>query len=345
MRPSSESKLHIAVSICTVPILSRLVVDRTWWLGARVQLSIPPAWVSYVVVSGAGRCTLGSVRFAVNGEIEIYYDTLGDLAGPVALLLAGFGNQCTVFQPEFCQMFVDAGFGVIRSDYRDVGLSTKLDAAPSDQPYTLSDLATDAVAVLDSAGVGRAHAVGFSMGGMIAQLLAIEHPDRLMTMTSIMSTTGDPDVGQASEEALEVLLNPPDPPASTRDEFIAVTVRNNRVWATPATFDPEWTAAIAGAAYDRCFCPEGRARQTVACRIAPSRTEALRSVRVPALVLHGDRDRLVDVSGGRRTADAIPNARFELLEGMGHDYSPDYWATIVQLVAEHSRTAEAGSST
>jgi pimeloyl-ACP methyl ester carboxylesterase len=282
-----------------------------------------------------------SVSIAKNGEVSVYYEAFGDLSGPVVLLVAGFGCQCTWFAPEFCEMFVHAGFGIIRYDHRDLGLSTKMDHAPADKPYTLSDMTTDAIAVLDSANVDRVHAVGYSMGGMIVQLLAIEYPSRLATATSIMSTTGDLDVGQASEEALEVLLNPPDPLPSTRAEIIAEEVRGWAVWSTPATFDPEAMTASLGAAYDRCYCPEGKARQAVACQIAPSRTEALRSVRIPTLVLHGSRDRLVDISGGRRTAEAIPNARFEVLAGMGHDTSPAYWSTIVGLVSEHARAAEA----
>lgn len=273
---------------------------------------------------------------ASNGDVRLFYETFGDPASPALLLINGLGSQCINYKTEWCQMFVDEGFFVIRFDNRDVGLSAKFDGATADPPYTLTDMADDALAVLDAAGVSRAHVMGISMGGMIVQKLAIEHPGRLLSMTSVMSTTGDPDVGQPTAEALEFLITPA--PAD-RDGAIARHVAANRVYGSPDHFDEQRLRANAAAAYDRANYPDGSGRQIRAILADGSRTEALRGVRVPALVLHGDCDRLVDISGGRRTAEAIPGARFVALEGMGHDYPPAYWDRIVSLVSSHARSA------
>jgi pimeloyl-ACP methyl ester carboxylesterase len=276
------------------------------------------------------------VPYATNGDVRLYYETFGDPADPTLLLINGLGSQCINYKEEWCRMFVDKGFHVIRFDNRDVGLSSKLDGAEGDPPYTLSEMAADALAVLDDAGVERAHAMGLSMGGMIVQKLAIEHPGRLLSMTSVMSTTGDPDVGQATPEAMAMLTTPAPP---DRDGAIARHVEANRVYGSPAEFDEQRLRANAAEAYDRSHHPAGVARQMFAVWGDGSRTAALANVTVPALVLHGDQDRLIDISGGRRTAEAIPGARFVTLEGMGHDYPPAYWPRIVELVAEHAATA------
>lgn len=276
------------------------------------------------------------MAYASNGSVRLYYETFGDRAAPALLLINGLGSQCINYKTEWCEMFVDAGFFVIRFDNRDVGLSTKFDGATGDLPYTLSDMAGDALAVLDDAGVSRAHVVGFSMGGMIVQRLAIEHPGRLLSMTSVMSTTGDGDVGQPTPEALELLITPaPDDREAALDRHVAA----NRVYGSPDHFDEARLRANAAAAYDRAHYPEGSGRQIRAVVADGSRTDGLRAVRVPTLVLHGDRDRLVDISGGRRTAEVIPGARFVPLEGMGHDYPPAYWPRIVSLVSAHATSA------
>jgi pimeloyl-ACP methyl ester carboxylesterase len=271
------------------------------------------------------------MAFARQGAVELYHETFGDPVDPALLLVNGLGSQCINFRSEWCEKFAAAGFFTIRFDNRDVGLSTSFDDAPEGQAaYTVSDMAGDAVAVLDAVGVERAHVVGFSMGGMIVQALAIEHPDRLLSMTSVMSSTGDADVGNPSPDAL-ALITAPAP--TTREEYLARQVEAIRTWGSPACFDEERIRAWQGEAYDRHFNPEGQARQMAAVITSPSRTEALRGVDLPALVIHGSADRLVDPSGGRRTAEAIPGARFELLEEMGHDYPPQYWDAIVGLVA------------
>jgi pimeloyl-ACP methyl ester carboxylesterase len=269
---------------------------------------------------------------AHNGDVEIYHDTFGSPTDPALMLVNGFGSQCINFRSEWCEKFAAEGFHTIRFDNRDVGLSSKLEGVE----YTIADMATDAVAVLDHLGIERAHVAGWSMGGMIVQTLAINHSDRLLSMTSVMSTTGDRDVGGASPEAMELLLTPSPP---DRDGFIAKSIQNLHTWGSPAFVDEARIAEHYGEAYDRCFDPRGQARQLKAIVASGSRTEALRGVTTPALVIHGDADKLVDPSGGRRTAEAIPGARFELVAGMGHDYPPQLWDQLVQLITQHARAA------
>jgi pimeloyl-ACP methyl ester carboxylesterase len=271
--------------------------------------------------------------YAHNGEVDLYYETFGDPDDPALLLINGLGSQSINYADAWCEKFAAEGFFVIRFDNRDVGLSTKFDDRG---PYTVHDMARDAIAVLDAAGVGRAHVMGLSMGGMIVQTVAIDHPERLLSMTSVMSTTGDPDVGQPSAEARKLFMAKP---PTDRDSYIERHLENIRTWGSPAHYDEARLRRMAAAAFDRCFLPAGQARQARAVAAGDSRTAALRDVRVPALVLHGTADKLIDPSGGRRTADAIPGARFVLLEGMGHDYPPAYWDEIVQLVSEHARAA------
>jgi pimeloyl-ACP methyl ester carboxylesterase len=274
------------------------------------------------------------MAFAHNGDVELFYEAFGSRDDPALLLVNGLGSQCITYREEWCEKFAAEGFRVIRFDNRDVGLSSKLDDAAV--PYTPSDMAADAVAVLDAAGVDRAHVMGVSMGGMIVQTMAIEHPDRLLSITSVMSTTGDPDVGNPAPDALRLILSPP---PTSRDDYIARHLEAARTWGSPACYDEPRLTDNAAEAYDRCFYPEGQARQMTAIIAAGNRTVALGDVRLPALVLHGDADRLVDPSGGRRTAEAIPGARFVLIEGMGHDYPPEYWDRLVSLVTEHARAA------
>ena len=274
------------------------------------------------------------MAFAHNGDVELFYETFGSRDDPALLLINGLGSQCINYHQEWCEKFAAEGFLVIRFDNRDVGLSSKL--AGVAVPYTPSDMAADAVAVLDAAGVDRAHVMGVSMGGMIVQTMAIEHPDRLLSITSVMSSTGDPDVGSSSPDALRLILSPP---PESRDDYIARHLEAARTWGSPACYDEPRLTGNAAEAYDRCFCPDGQARQMAAIIGAGSRTAALAGVRTPALVLHGDADRLLDPSGGRRTAEAIPGARFVLIEGMGHDYPPEYWDQLVSLVTQHARAA------
>jgi pimeloyl-ACP methyl ester carboxylesterase len=265
--------------------------------------------------------------YATNGDCRLYYDAFGDPADPTLLLVNGLGSQCINYQDRWCEMFVAAGFHTVRFDNRDVGLSSRCGAGPD---YTLADMATDAVAVLDAVGAAQAHVMGLSMGGMIAQHLAIAHRDRLLTMTTAMSRTGEPEYGQSTPEALARLLGPA--PAD-RAAAVADHVAGLRIWGSPAHADEERWRADAERAVARAFDPAGVGRQIRAVGAAGSWAEQLTGVTTPTLVLHGDRDTLIDVSGGRRTAELIPGARFEVIEGMGHDYPPALWATWVDLVA------------
>lgn len=285
-------------------------------------------------------------------DLELYYDTFGDPDDPTLLLVVGLGQQVIWWEEEFCLGFVDRGFHVVRFDNRDAGLSTKLDepvdvvdvfdrvvvGQPVDVPYLLSDMAADAVALLDHLGVERAHVAGMSMGGMIAQTLAIEHPDRVASLTSIMSTTGDPDVGQPSPEALAAVLDNLTR-GDDRDSVIAGSVAQARITHGPVYFDEEQVAARAAEAYDRCYAPEGTDRQLAAIAASGSRTEALRGVEVPTLVIHGGRDALVDPSGGERTAEAVPGAELLVIDDMGHSVPTLLWPVFHESITRVAASA------
>ena len=213
------------------------------------------------------------------------------------------------------------------------GLSTKFDTAPTGpfgEAYLVSDMAADGIAVLDAIGVERAHVMGLSMGGMIVQRMAIEHPDRLSSMTSVMSRTGEPGYGESTPEALAALMAPE---PTDRQTFIAGSVAGLRIWGSPAFADEARWRREAERAFERCFHPSGPTRQARAIQASGPWADLLRHVTTPTLVIHGDCDTLIDQSGGRRTAELIPGARFELIEGMGHDYPPQLWDRWVDLVA------------
>jgi pimeloyl-ACP methyl ester carboxylesterase len=269
---------------------------------------------------------------ALNGTCEIYYETFGDPGDPPLLLVNGLGGQCINYHEDWCAMFVARGLHVVRFDNRDVGLSSKFDSAPEGdhgEAYSISDMAGDAIAVLGAIGVERTHVMGLSMGGMIVQVMAIEHPHRLLSMTSVMSHTGEAGYGQPTPEAFARLTAPP---AVDRESFISGHVDGLRVWGSPAFADEARWRRDAGRAFDRCFHPSGTMRQSRAILAAPPRAGLLRQVTTPTLVIHGDRDTLIDASGGRRTAELVPGARFEIIEGMGHDYPPQLWGRWVELV-------------
>jgi pimeloyl-ACP methyl ester carboxylesterase len=270
---------------------------------------------------------------ATNDDCTIYYETFGSPDDPTLLLVNGLGSQCINYDDEWCKMFVAAGFHVIRFDNRDVGLSTHFTDAPIDEQgaaYRLSDMADDAVAVLDAAGVERAHVVGLSMGGMIVQQLAIHHRDRLLSMVSVMSRTGEPEYGGSTPEALARLTGAP---ATDRDSAIANSVEGMHIWGSPEFADDERCAAAAGRAFDRAFDPAGVGRQFLAVGASGSWADDLPGVTTPTLVMHGTADTLIDISGGRRTAELIPGASFVAIEGMGHDYPPELWPRWVDEIA------------
>jgi pimeloyl-ACP methyl ester carboxylesterase len=277
--------------------------------------------------------------------IDIAYERMGKPDAPAVLLIMGIAAQLIHWPDDFCQALVDRGLQIIRFDNRDSGLSTHLaDAPPPNLPaalagdlssasYTLSDMAADAVGLLDALGIAKAHIVGASMGGQIAQTLAIEHSDRAHSLISMMSTTSAPGVGRPSPEVLPQLFS--GPPAVTRDDVIQQMLRAVRLVGSPAyPRDENEIADRAGRAYDRCHDPVGTARQAVATVASGDRTERLRHLQVPALVIHGLADRMCDPSGGRATAEAIPGAGLILIEGMGHDLPPGLRSQVAAHIAD-----------
>ena len=272
--------------------------------------------------------------YAINDDCKLYYETFGSPSDPTLLLVNGLGSQCINYKSEWCERFVDAGFHVIRFDNRDVGLSTHFTDVPlNDQgaAYTLADMAADAVSVLDAAGVDKAHVMGVSMGGMIVQQLAIHHRERLLTMTSVMSRTGEPGYGQSTPEAWALLTTPG---ASDRESAVQRHIDGLRLSGSPEFADEERWRKDAEAAYDRSSDPAGVARQFFAVGAAGSWADDLPGVTTPTLVIHGDKDTLIDISGGRRTAALIPGAKFVEIKGMGHDFPPQLWDRLVSEVAD-----------
>jgi pimeloyl-ACP methyl ester carboxylesterase len=267
-----------------------------------------------------------------NGEVSLYYETFGADEDPVLLLVNGLGSQCINFKTEFCEKLADRGFRVVRFDNRDVGLSSHLKGGPH---YTVDDMAADGFAVLDAVGADTAHIAGWSMGGMIVQAMALRNPGRVLSMTSVMSSPGP----IAGERAPDVTAAFSAPAGSTRDEAAERHLAGLKAWGSPACFDVDRITADAHAAFDRCWDPEGRARQAKAIGASPSRVTALGSLRVPSLIVHGDADRLVPLVNGQATAAAIPGARLDIVEGMGHDYPPQYWDQLVTLITAHTQAA------
>ena len=261
--------------------------------------------------------------------VNLYYETFGPLDHPTLLLVNGLASQCINFKPAFCQKFVDRGFQVVRFDNRDVGLSSHLPDGPA---YTIDDMAADGFAVLDAVGVRTVHIAGTSMGGMIVQAMALADPDRIRSMASVMSAPGpltgrrDPDVVAAFSA----------PAGTTREEAAQRSLAGLKAWGSPASMDVDRITADAYAAFDRCWDPGGRQRQAQAIAVSPSRVEALKRLSVPTLVIHGDCDRLIPPDFGRETADAIPGAHLEIIQGMGHDYPPEHWDRLVELIGDHA---------
>lgn len=291
------------------------------------------------------------VRAAGPSRIDIAYERFGDRDAPPVLLVMGLATQMLGWPDGFCAALVAHGLQVVRFDNRDVGLSTHLSDAvapdvmaalsgdSSSASYTLSEMAGDCVGLLDALGLDSAHIVGASMGGMIAQTVAIEHPDRVRSLTSIMSTTGNAAVGQATQEALGVLLSPP---ATNRQEAVDRTVATFRVIGSPGfELDEPELRERAGLSFDRANDPLGVARQLLAIIASGDRTAALGSLDLPTLVLHGADDPLVDVSGGRATADAVADSELVIFAGMGHDLPQALWPEITKRIDDLVRRAEA----
>jgi pimeloyl-ACP methyl ester carboxylesterase len=280
----------------------------------------------------------------------IEYEVFGDPNDPAVLLVMGFGTQLLGWDADFCRLLATRGLYVIRYDNRDCGLSTKLDEHPVDlmelittvmsgdvdraltmAPYSLRDMACDGMDLLRALGIDRAHVVGSSMGGMIAQRMAIEFPDRVLSLTSMMSSTGEQEYGQSTPEAQQVLLTPR---PTDREGYIAGAERE-LVWGSRRYGDPAQLRALAAASYDRSYYPAGVSRQLAAMILDGSRADALRVLDVPTLVIHGLDDTLIDPTGGERTAALVPGARLVLVEDMGHDRPPALWPHLVDVISKH----------
>ncbi len=287
---------------------------------------------------------MAPVPTAPANGIQLEYETFGDPANPTILLIMGLGAQMVAWDDGICALLVARGHHVVRFDNRDIGRSTWIDVAdldvpaavlaalmgdPSQAPYLLSDMAADAVGLLDHLNIDSAHVVGASMGGMIAQAMAIEHPGRVRTLTSIMSTTGEPSVGQPAPEIAEALLRPA--PAD-RDEAIAAGVEIARTISCAEHFDEERALALATLQYERGFNPDGVARQLLAIIASGSRAEGLARLDLPALVIHGRQDRLVDFTGGQRTAELIAGADFIAIDDMAHDMPQVHWTLAADAI-------------
>jgi pimeloyl-ACP methyl ester carboxylesterase len=291
--------------------------------------------------------------------VSLAYDTFGDRSDPAVLLVTGFGAQLISWQEDFCQALADRGRYVIRYDNRDCGLSTAFDDHPVEMgqfikavtkgdlvtarsltPYTLKDMADDGLGLLTALGVARAHVVGASMGGMIAQMMAVGDPARVLTLTSMMSSTGEREYGRPTPEAQTVLFSPKPP---DREGYVAAAERE-MVWASKKYGRPALLREFAAASYDRSGYRGGAGRQMAAMVLSDSRVDALRELRVPTLVIHGLDDTLIDPSGGRRTAELVPGAKLLLVPDMGHDRPRELWPDLIDALDAHTRPSRGSAS-
>jgi pimeloyl-ACP methyl ester carboxylesterase len=288
--------------------------------------------------------------------MTIAFDEFGRKDAEPLLLVSGLGVQMIRWAGPFCDMLAAQGYRVIRFDNRDVGLSTHLDDAPvlemtdlaqalgrgerPDLPYTLPDMADDAVGLLDALGIERAHVVGRSMGGMIAQSMAAEHPQRVLSMTSIMSSTGNPELPPPSPEAMSALLRPAPDPARDESDYLTHCVATARVIASPGfAFDEDAYRAQALAELRRAYNPAGFSRQIAAMVTAGDRRARLNTIVAPTLVAHGADDPLIPVAGGRDTAASIKDSQLMVIEGMGHDLPIELHETFALAIAVNARRA------
>lgn len=266
---------------------------------------------------------------AANG-LDLFYEEFGSRSDPTLMFVCGLGAQCTRYDSGLVEGFVDRGFHVLRYDNRDAGLSTHM---PLDAMYTLSDMAADGIGLLDALGIESVHVWGSSMGGMIAQAMAIEHPTRIATLTSVMSHTGEIDHGAPEPDLLAGLIESTRPSASF-DEAVEAAVRLAKAIGSPAHWDEDAQRARQRAFLERDHDPAGTGRQLTAVVTSGSRAEGLRALDVPTLVIHGTVDRLVTPSGGRRTAELVPGARLVEVEGMGHDLVEPFWDTYLAATTD-----------
>jgi pimeloyl-ACP methyl ester carboxylesterase len=288
---------------------------------------------------------------AQSNGIELEYDTFGDPGQPAMLLIMGLGVQMLGWDERFCNMLAERGFYVIRFDNRDVGLSTKIEGAPPPNPlqlmagdyssasYTLDDLADDTAGLLDALDIPAAHVVGASMGGMIGQVLACRHPERVLSLTSIMSTTGNPAIGQPRPDVVAALITPA---PGDREGYVAAMERTFNLIGSPAyPHDEAELRELIGTMYDRAYYPQGFLRQLAGIMASGDRTSAICNITVPTLVIHGEEDPLIVVSGGEGTAASIPGAKLVKIPGMGHDLPPALWPRFVDEIVANAERAGA----
>lgn len=293
---------------------------------------------------------MATEQAAVNG-ISITFEDKGPRDAPAILLVMGLGGQLTLWPDEFVDALNARGFRTIRYDNRDVGLSTRFDAAgvpnlkwmfvksllrlPVRSAYTLADMAADGVALLDHLGIARAHIVGVSMGGMISQHIAARYPDRVLSLTSVMSTTGNSRLPRAQKEAMQVLTSRP--MSGDPEDLIAYSVRAAKVIGSPGyPPDEERLQRRVRSDFERGWYPQGVARQMAAIVADGDRRPMLKSIGAPTLVIHGESDPLVPLAGGRDTADNIPGARLLTIPGMGHDLPLGLVDTLADAIAGHA---------
>jgi pimeloyl-ACP methyl ester carboxylesterase len=294
-------------------------------------------------------CASSGERFATAGSIELCYETFGPQDAPAVLLVMGWGSQMILWEEPFCAALAARGLRVVRFDNRDTGRSTIMRDArvPTLREvlwrdrraaaYSLDDMAADAVGLLDALAIGRAHVVGASMGGMIAQLLAINHGPRVATLTSVMSHTGRPWIGLPHPRTLPLVFRRARADREGYVEDFLATMRAIGSRTNPPS--EEALRELGGRAFDRGYHPAGTARQFAAIQTAWDRTRQLARLRLPALVIHGREDRLIQPGGGRATARAIPGARLLMLDGMGHDLPRSHWPTFVEEIARLAGTS------
>jgi pimeloyl-ACP methyl ester carboxylesterase len=293
-----------------------------------------------------------TTKFLQSNGLRIAYEEFGQPSDPVILLVAGLYNQLVRWPIEFCELLVAKGFRVIRFDNRDIGLSDKMDGVrapslfrlmlkhylriPVDAPYSLDDMAADTVGILDALNIQQAHIVGMSMGGMISQLVTAKYPDRILSLTSIMSTSGERGMGVASAKVSAAMLRPVTKERSALDNAVNIW----QMIGSPAyPMSDDDVRALIKAEHKRSSNPAGYMRQIAAIRTAPGRAKLLRTITVPVLIIHGNQDLLVPVSGGLDTAKYIAHAQLELFEGMGHTLPVALLPDFVELIVNQAHRA------
>ena len=279
--------------------------------------------------------------------IQIEYDTFGNSSSPALLLIMGGGSQMIYWEVEFCELLAKNDLFVIRFDNRDIGLSTKFEHAgipdmmaamrgePVNPPYTLEDMADDAVGLLDALGIKKAHICGASVGGMIAQVISYRHPEYVMSLTSIMSSTGNPELPQIKPDVLAEVYKPiPD----EREAYIEHHINMwRKLWSPGFPFEEKRLYALMAESYDRSYYPQGLARQGAAVIAHGYQKSSIASIKAPTLVIHGNKDPFMPVEGGRETAQLIQGAKLLIIDGMGHDIPKEVWSTMIDAISNHTK--------